>query len=213
MIAETAKKPRKGSWGRNPRGPKRDTHRAPSGFSKAAKTDSSTPISQEDTLKIVPLGGLGEIGKNMCFLEYKDDIIVIDAGFKFPDEDFLGVDYIIPNTEYLEKNRDKIRGVLFTHGHMALFIKTPAGNIVHTADFKFDHSPTSGQPIDLDHLRGLGDKGVTLLMSDSTGAEREGHSISEKTIMENLDLIFQESKQMIVCGTFSSLIYRIQQII
>ncbi|TSC73883.1 MAG: ribonuclease J [Parcubacteria group bacterium Gr01-1014_44] len=286
MIVETAKKPRKGSWGRNPRGPKRDTHRAPSGFSKAAKSDSTTPISHEDTLKIVPLGGLGEIGKNMCFLEYKDDIIVIDAGFKFPDEDFLGVDYIIPNTEYLEKNRERIRGVLFTHGHMdhiggwpylqeklgnpdiygaaltrglilkrheefthlpqvkfhlvkaddvvklgdhfeveffhvnhnipddmALFIKTPAGNIVHTADFKFDHSPTNGKPIDLEHLRQLGDRGVTVLMSDSTGAEKEGHSISEKTIMENLDLIFQESQNMIVCGTFSSLIDRVQQII
>ena len=287
MIAETtAKKPRKSSWGRTPRGPKRNMRRAPSGFSKAAKSDSTTPISQEDTLKIVPLGGLGEVGKNMCFLEYKDDIIVIDAGFKFPDEDFLGVDYIIPNTEYLEKNRDRIRGVLFTHGHMdhiggwpylqeklgnpdvygaaltrglilkrheefthlpkvkfnlikaddvvklgdyfeveffhvnhnipddmALFIKTPAGTVVHTADFKFDHSPTNGKPIDVDHLRSLGDKGVTVLMSDSTGAEKEGHSISEKTIMENLDLIFRDSKQMIVCGTFSSMIDRMQQIV
>ena len=286
-TASTAKKQRKSSWNRRPPGPKRNMRRAPSGFSKAADSEgSATSPSTDDTLKIVALGGLGEIGKNMSFLEYQDDIIVIDTGFKFPDEDFLGVDYIIPNTEYLEKNRDKIRGVLFTHGHMdhiggwpylqeklgnpdaygaaltrglilkrheefphlpkvkfnlvkagdvvklgdyfeveffhvnhnipddmALFIKTPVGNIIHTADFKFDHSPTSGKPIDLDHLRALGDKGVTLLMSDSTGAEREGHSISEKTIMENLDLIFHESKQMIVCGTFSSLIDRIQQII
>lgn len=244
-------------------------------------------IPAEDTLKIIPLGGLGEVGKNMSVLEYKDDLIIIDAGLKFPDgSDMPGIDFLLPSVEYLEKKKNNIRGLIFTHGHMdhiggfpylqeklgnpdlyggaltrgliakrhdefkhlpklkfnivkagdtvrlgdhfrveffhvnhnipddlALFIQTPKGTVVHTADFKFDHSPTNGQPIDIEHLRTLGNRGVSVLMSDSTGAEKEGHSISEKTIMENLELIFRESNQMMVCGTFSSLIDRIQQIV
>lgn len=266
----------------------------PSGHPRKSKThpliiteERKTSAPVEDTLKIIPLGGLGEVGKNMSILEYKDDIIIIDAGLKFPDgSDMPGIDFLLPNVEYLEKKRDKIRGLIFTHGHMdhiggfpylqeklgnpdlyggalthgliakrhdefkhlpklkfnivkagdvvrlgdyfqveffhvnhnipddlALFIETPRGTVVHTADFKFDHSPTNGQPIDIEHLRTLGNRGVSVLMSDSTGAEKEGHSISEKTILENLELIFQESQQMMVCGTFASLIDRIQQIV
>ena len=279
-MIETTKKPRRSSWRRAP-APRPARRRLP----PAGLTQPNVE-SREETLKIIPLGGLGEIGKNMSLLQYKDDILVVDAGFKFPDEDHLGIDYIIPNTEYLEKNKNKIRGLTLTHGHMdhigalpylleklgnpdiycgaltrgliakrheefvhlpklkvhvvkadetvkfgdyfeveffhvnhnipddlALFIKTPAGNVVHTADFKFDHSPTNGQPINIEHLKELGRRGVAVLMMDSTGAEREGHSISEKTIMENMELIFRESKQMIVFGTFASMIDRIQQII
>ena len=285
MIETITKKPRRSSWRRPPASqysrPKKDL------WEKDGLNARTTPAAgREDTLKIIPLGGLGEIGKNMSLLQYKDDILVIDAGFKFPDEDHLGIDYIIPNTEYLEKNRSKIHGLILTHGHMdhigalpylleklgnpdiycgaltrgivakrheefvhlpklkvhivkaddtakfgdyfdveffhvnhnipddlALFIKTPVGNVVHTADFKFDHSPTNGLPINIEHLKELGQKGVAVLMMDSTGAEREGHSISEKTIMENMELIFRESKQMIIFGTFASMIDRIQQII
>ncbi|MBI2058041.1 MAG: ribonuclease J, partial [Candidatus Yanofskybacteria bacterium] len=277
----TTKKPRRSSWKRSPAS-RTARRRTP----PAMGPTKTTSEHGEETLKVIPLGGLGEIGKNMCFLEYKDDILVIDAGFKFPDEDHLGIDYIIPNTEYLERKRQNIRGLILTHGHMdhvgalpylleklgnpdiyggaltrgivakrheefphlpklkfhivkaddtvkfgdyfqveffhvnhnipddlALFIKTPIATVVHTADFKFDHSPTNGQPINLDHLRELGNRGVTMLMADSTGAEREGHSISEKTIMDNMELIFRESKQMIVFGTFASMVDRIQQIV
>ncbi len=276
----TAKKPRRSSWRRPPAS--RPARRGPP---LTGRTQQNIEPG-EDTLKIIPLGGLGEIGKNMSLLEYKDDILVIDAGFKFPDEDHLGIDYIIPNTEYLERKRQNIRGLILTHGHMdhvgalpylleklgnpdiyggaltrgitakrheefthlpklkfhivkaddtvkfgdyfeveffhvnhnipddlALFIKTPVATVVHTADFKFDHSPTNGQPINIEHLKELGNRGVTVLMSDSTGAEREGHSISEKTIMDNMELIFRESKQMVVFGTFASMVDRIQQIV
>ncbi len=280
MIETITKKPRRSSWRRPPASRPARRELSPTGPTQPNIEPG------EDTLKIIPLGGLGEIGKNMSLLEYKDDILVIDAGFKFPDEDHLGIDYIIPNTEYLEKRRGRIRGLILTHGHMdhvgalpylleklgnpdiyggaltrgivakrheefthlpklkfhivkaddtakfgnyfdveffhvnhnipddlALFIKTPIATVVHTADFKFDHSPTNGQPINVEHLRELGKRGVTVLMTDSTGAEREGHSISEKTIMENMELIFREAKQMLIFGTFASMVDRIQQIV
>jgi len=281
------KKTRK-NWRRPPVSSMRNRTTPPSGGASYSSPKDANPSveTKEETLKIIPLGGLGEIGKNMSLLEYKDDILVIDAGFKFPDEDHLGIDYIIPNTEYLEKKKQNIRGIVLTHGHMdhvgalpylleklgnpdvycgaltrgiivkrheefshlsklktfvvkaddvikfgnhfeveffhvnhnipddlALFIKTPMGNVVHTADFKFDHSPTNGQPINIEHLKELGKRGVMVLMMDSTGAEREGHSVSEKTIMENMEVIFQESKQMVIFGTFASMIDRVQQIV
>jgi len=232
------------------------------------------------------LGGLGEIGKNCYVVEYKDDILIIDAGILFPDENMPGIDFIIPNTAYLEQKRDNIRGLLLTHGHMdhigavpylqtklgnpdiytaeltknmvlkrhsefphlpklpihvvkdgdrvklgdhftveffhvnhnipddlALCIETPAGNFIHTADFKFDPTPVNDRPMDLDKLRKFGDRGVLGLMIDSTSAERSGHSISEQTIYENMDVIFKEATGLLVFGTFSSMINRMQQIV
>jgi ribonuclease J len=241
----------------------------------------------EDKLKLIPLGGLGEVGRNMMLLEYKDEILIIDIGFRMPEEDMPGIDYIIPNIDYLLENDryKKVVGVLITHGHfdhiggipyiinkignppifasalargiilkrqdefpdnpklditevkdgfktklgkfeveffrqnhnipdnMGLFIKTPVGNIVHTSDFKFDPFPVNEPATNFENLKRIGNEGISLLMSDSTGAEEEGHSLSEKQIFENMDTIFKEAKGRIIISTFSSLINRIQQVI
>lgn len=241
----------------------------------------------KDTLKIIPLGGLGEVGRNSCVIEYKNDIIIIDIGIGFPEDDMPGIDYCIPNFSYLEGKEKNIRGVIFTHGHMdhigglpyvlqklgnppiytmklthgiiakrhiefpflpeldvtvvekgesvmmgdirveffhvnhtipddtAIIIETPAGRIVHTADFKFDETPLNEEPADLEFIKSIGDRpgGVSVLMSDSTGAEKAGKTLSEQVIQDNLEIIFKESKGMIIVGTFSSLINRIQQMI
>ncbi len=239
----------------------------------------------EKFIRIIPLGGLGEVGRNMTLLEYRDQILIIDMGLKMPEDDMPGIDYVIPNIKYLKGKEKNIVGVVFTHGHydhigavpylieklqyptlyapglakgiiirrqqdfphlkrldlrqvrakqkiklgvfsieffrqnhniadnLGLFIKTPLGNIVHTSDFKFDPNPVYDKPTDFEHLRKLAKRGVLVLMSDSTGAEEEGHSLSESTIMENLDKIFAQSKGKIIAATFGSLINRIQQLI
>ncbi|MBI2063858.1 MAG: ribonuclease J, partial [Candidatus Yanofskybacteria bacterium] len=241
----------------------------------------------DDTVKIIPLGGLGEVGRNMCVLEYKNDIMIIDVGFGFPEEDMPGIDYTLPNIAYLDGKQERIKGIVLTHGHMdhigglpylinrlgnptiyamnltrglaikrhqefphlpeldinivhsgeiihlgefeieffhvnhnipddtALIITTPAGRIVHTADFKFDPQPLNEKPADLNFIKSIGDRGISMLMSDSTGAEKDGKSISESVIQENLEKIFEESSGggMILAATFSSIINRIQQLI
>ena len=241
----------------------------------------------EPYLKIIPLGGLGEVGRNMTLLEYKDSILVIDMGFRMPEEGMPGIDYIIPNIAYLTKNKKykNIVGILFTHGHydhigavpyimsrignppiyagpltkgiilkrqeelpmqpklkitevkdgskvnlgpfkieffrqthtipdnLGIFIETPVGNIVSTSDFKFDKFPVNEPPTDFARLKKIGTRGISLLMSDSTGAEQEGHSLSEKEINKNLGEIFKKTKGRIIVATFSSLINRLQQII
>jgi len=236
-------------------------------------------------LRIIPLGGLGEIGRNMMVLEYGNDSIIIDMGLQFPEENMPGIDYIIPNTAYLKNKRDKIKGVIITHGHMdhigaiphsmgrlgnppiyaapltlgimkkrqedfpsaprlntheiketdrislgcfnieffhvnhnipdglGLVIDTPIGRIVHSGDFKFDHSPIGDKPTDISRLTQISKKGVLALMSDSTSAEKPGHSISEKEIQDNLELIFKEASGRIIIATFASLISRIQEVI
>lgn len=245
---------------------------------------STEEAGSQNTLKIIPLGGLGEVGRNMTVLEYGKDIIIIDVGFGFAEDDMPGIDYTLPNVSYLDDKKDRIRGIILTHGHMdhvgglpflinrlgnptiycmnltrgiimkrhlefphlpdleinlvhpkevihlgefeieffhvnhnipddtALFITTPAGSIVHTADFKFDPQPLNEQPADLEYIKKIGDRGVTVLMSDSTGAEKDGTSISESVIQDNLELIFKEATGMIIAGTFSSILNRIQQL-
>ncbi|RJQ14225.1 ribonuclease J [Candidatus Parcubacteria bacterium] len=239
----------------------------------------------ENTLRVVGLGGLGEIGRNCTVLEFADDIIVIDIGLGFPEEDMPGIDFTLPNVQYLSENKKKIRGVVFTHGHydhiggipylidkignpplfaspltagiirkrqedfpkgprlnlhivkendqirlgkfmvsffhvnhnipddFGLKIDTPIGTVVTTSDFKIDETPVNDKPADLVKLKRIGDQGVLLLLGDSTGAESEGHSISEKTIQENLEQIFKQVKGRVIAATFSSLINRIQQLI
>ena len=236
-------------------------------------------------LRIIPLGGLGEVGRNMMLFEYGGRILIIDMGFRMPEEDMPGIDYIIPNIACLKGKQKNILGVVFTHGHydhigavpyfiekignptlyasglakgiimrrqedfphspkldietvkdgseiklgpfeieffrqnhniadnLGLFIKTPVGNIVHTSDFKFDQNPVYDLPTDFAKLKELGKRGVLLLLSDSTGAEEEGHSLSEREIFKNLEEIFKTAKGRIITATFSSLINRIQQII
>ena len=236
-------------------------------------------------VKVMMLGGLNEIGKNLAVIECENDIIMVDCGLGFPDEDMLGVDLVIPDTTYLEKNSDRIRGLFLTHGHedhigaipyvlrkldvpvygtrltlgiienklmehqlpyepelncvtagetvkagcfsvefirvnhsiadaCALAIKTPAGTIVHTGDFKLDLTPIEGEIMNLTRLGQLGEEGVLLLMCESTNAERPGYTPSEKKVGQSLDNIFmQKSDKRIVIATFSSNVHRVQQII
>ncbi len=236
-------------------------------------------------VKVMMLGGLNEIGKNLAVIECENDIIMVDCGLGFPDEDMLGVDLVIPDTTYLEKNCDRIRGLFLTHGHedhigaipyvlrkldipiygtrltlgiienklmehqlpfepelncvtagetvqagcfsvefirvnhsiadaCALAIKTPAGTIVHTGDFKLDLTPIEGEIMNLTRLGQLGEEGVLLLMCESTNAERPGYTPSEKKVGQSLDNIFmQKSDKRIVIATFSSNVHRVQQII
>ncbi|MEA3295559.1 MAG: ribonuclease J [Patescibacteria group bacterium] len=241
--------------------------------------------NQFNNIRIIPLGGLGEVGRNMTLLEYKSKILIIDMGFRMPGEDMPGIDFIIPDISYLKLRTKDIVGVVFTHGHydhigavpyymdklgnppmfasaltkgiilrrqtdypnqpkldittiknktkitlnpfkieffrmnhnipdnMGLFIETPAGNILHTSDFKFDHSPVNDLPTDIEYLKEISRRKITLLMSDSTGAEEEGHSLSEAEIQKNLEKIFIKSQNRIIAATFSSLINRVQQLI
>ncbi|MCR5447388.1 MAG: ribonuclease J [Schwartzia sp.] len=234
-------------------------------------------------VQIIPLGGLGEIGKNMTVIQYEDDILLIDAGLMFPDEDMLGIDLVIPDITYLLENSDKIRGIVLTHGHedhigalpyvlkqidvpvygtrltlgilegrlkennvdcgnlhavmpgdiinagcfsvgfirvnhsipdaVGLSIKTPLGMIVHTGDFKLDYTPIDGKMTDFKRFSDLGNKGVLLMMADSTNAEKEGHTSSERTVGIAFDKAFHNAKQRIIVATFSSNVHRIQQVI
>lgn len=237
-------------------------------------------------LRVIPLGGLGEVGKNMTLLETPRDIIIIDCGVGFPDEEMPGVDLVIPDFSYLERNRDKIRGVYLTHGHedhigsvpyllrhmnipvygtrltlgilekklsefhyeeklhlitveagdtlpagtdfrvefihvnhsiadaCALAIDTPIGKVVHSGDFKLDVSPIDGQMMDLARFGALGNEGVELLLCESTNAERDGFTPSERSVGKTLEEIFLTNKdKRIVIATFSSNVHRVQQII
>lgn len=235
-------------------------------------------------LKVIPLGGLMEIGKNITVIEYGDDIIVIDCGLAFPEDEMLGIDLVIPDVTYLIKNREKVRGIVLTHGHedhigalpyvlrdlkvpvygtkltlgllqykleehgmandihmqviiqggsiklgafeidfirtthsiadsVALAIHTPIGVIVHTGDFKIDFTPIEGEPLDFAKFAELGKKGVLLLMSDSTNVEREGYTMSERTVGDSFEDIFINAKRRILVATFASNIHRVQQVI
>jgi len=233
-------------------------------------------------LRVIPLGGLGEIGKNMMALEYGQDIIVIDAGVMFPEADMLGIDLVIPDIAYLEDHRDSIRGIFITHGHedhtgalpyvlaainvpvyaprlaaglislklkehrlrdvrletvepgkpvqagafsveffrvchsipdaMGLAIRLPLGLVIHTGDFKIDHTPADGVPTDLGHLGRMCQDGVFLLMSDSTYAEVEGYTASEQVVGEALEEVIATAPGRVMIATFASLIARIQQV-
>ena len=239
---------------------------------------SSTP------LRIVPLGGLGEIGQNMMTLEYDGEIIVIDAGILFPEENMPGVDFGIPDISYLVQNKDRVRAILITHGHedhigalpyvlpeldvpvyssrlshglitvklrdrgklrdarlnvaephspfkigpfraeffrvchsipdsMGIAIDTPLGLVIHTGDFKIDHTPADGLSTDFPALARLTSDGVLLMFSDSTYAEVEGYTESEQVVGEALDRVIGEAKGRVLVATFASLISRIQQVV
>ncbi len=243
-------------------------------------------MSKKQKLKIIPLGGLDEIGKNITVIEYGEEILVIDCGLAFPSESMLGIDLVIPDTTYLARNRNKVVGLLLTHGHedhigavpyafknfnapiygsrmtlgllehklkehgmvsevelntvkpgtvkkigqnfkvefinvnhsiagaLALAIHTPAGVLVHTGDFKIDCTPINGEMINLTRLGDLGRAGVLALFSDSTNVERAGYTMSERTVGERFDEIFEQSQdKRIIVASFASNVHRIQQII
>ncbi|MBQ1941325.1 MAG: ribonuclease J [Anaerovibrio sp.] len=234
-------------------------------------------------LQIIPLGGLGEIGKNMTVVRYGDEIILIDAGLMFPDEEMLGIDLVIPDITYLLENQDMVKAIVLTHGHedhigalpyvlkqikvpvygtrltlgilegrlrengvdsgmlkvvnqgdsikagcfnvnfirvnhsipdaVGLAITTPMGTIVHTGDFKLDYTPIDGKMTDFRRFSDLGNKGVLLMMADSTNAERSGHTPSESTVGASFDKAFHNARSRIIVATFSSNVHRIQQVV
>jgi ribonuclease J len=236
------------------------------------------------TLRIIPLGGLGEVGKNMMLLEWQDHIVVIDAGVMFPQNDMWGIDLVIPDFGYLLEKRNHVEGIIITHGHedhagglpyllrevqapifatrltlglirvklreygiltqaqlhrveagdtidlgpfaieffatnhsipggLGLAIDTPQGVIVHSGDFKIDHTPVDGRPADLGMFAELGNRGVLVLLSDSTNSESPGFTPSERVIDQALDEVFTSAPGRIIVTTFASLVSRIQQVV
>jgi len=238
-----------------------------------------------DTLRIIPLGGVGEVGKNITVIEAAGEILVVDCGLAFPEQEMLGIDLVIPDVTYLRENRDRVRAILLTHGHedhtgglpyvlpqipgtpiytskltaglvtgklkehkllgqtslnvvepavefrvgtfavtpfrvnhsipdgMGFAIRTPLGTIVHTGDFKFDHTPPDGRRADLGLIAQIGNQGVEFLLSDSTRAEREGYTLSEKTVGDSLNQLVREASGRVIVATFASNISRVQQVL
>ena len=234
-------------------------------------------------LRVIPLGGLGEIGRNMMLFEYGDDIIAVDVGLMFPEEEMLGVDLVIPDFTYLRANARKLRAVFLTHGHedhvgalpwfcrefsvpvygtrltqglvrvklkehrlpleplrevkagesvragafeveffpvahsipdaCGLIVRTPLGTVVHTGDFKLDHTPVMDQHTDLTRLGQIGGEGCLLLLADSTYAEVEGHTPSEQLVGDSLRTIMVNAEGRVIVATFASLIARVQQVV
>lgn len=248
----------------------------------------SNPGKDRGILRVVPLGGLGEVGKNMMIMEYiadgVHDSVLIDTGIMFPENDMLGIDYIIPDFNYIMDRLDTIRGVIITHGHedhtgaiahvmkhvdapiyatrltrgllevklqdaglldqielvtvqagesadMGVFkteffhqthsipdcvgvgLTTPVGLVVHTGDYKFDHSPVDGWPPDYAKLGEFSQRGVLALFADSTNATVPGWTPSESDIEPALDIIFRDAPGRLIVATFASLISRVQQIV
>ncbi len=247
------------------------------------KMDKNRKRKYTTPLRVIPLGGLKEVGKNMTAYEYGRDIIIVDTGIKFPDDDLLGVDVVIPDTTYLEKNFKKVKAIIYTHGHedhiggapyilkkfkvpiystrltlalidkklkehnikniqmiekkagdifkigpftvelihvnhsipdaVAVYIKTKAGTVIQTGDFKVDYTPVSGDIIDLRRFGSLGREGIDLLLSDSTNAQHRGFTMSESTVGDTFETIFRHTEGRIVVASFASNLFRIQQII
>ncbi|MBI1894838.1 MAG: ribonuclease J, partial [Candidatus Rokubacteria bacterium] len=246
--------------------------------------EKAEPFPPEPAVRVIPLGGLGEIGLNMMLIESGDDLLAVDCGLMFPDDEMLGIDYVIPDFSYLLAKREALRGVVLTHGHedhigalpyllreanppvygtpltlalarerlrehdlaetadlrpikprdvielgsfrievirvthsivdgIGLGINTPVGILVHTGDFKLDPSPVDGEPPDYHKLAELGERGVLLLMSDSTNVDRPGHTPSEREVGRALEEIFKKASGRVILATFASHIHRIQQVL
>ena len=249
------------------------------------KSKSKSKAKTPDSIRIIPLGGLEQIGMNMTAIEYNGSILVIDCGMAFADDTLLGIDLIIPDITYLKQNKSRVKGFLITHGHedhigaipyifkeinapiygtklslaliskkleehglkdsvklkmveygnkfyiqnfkvefirtnhsisdaAAIAIRTPAGLILHTGDFKVDYTPVYGDAINLARMAELGQKGVLAVFSDSTNAARKGYTMSEATVGKTFDTMFaQHQKERIIVATFASNVDRVQQVI
>lgn len=233
---------------------------------------------------LIPLGGLGEVGKNMLVVEYGEDIVLIDAGLMFPEDELLGIDVVIPDITYLQENRHKLRAIIITHGHedhigalpyilkdfdvpvygmklaiaiikskfneipmtrepnfqlikprdvlkfgkmefeiiqsthsipdsVAIFIRTPVGNVFHTGDFKLDQTPVDGKLLDINRIAQISEEGVKVMLSDSTNVEKAGFTQSEKVVGEAFNEQFRIAKGRIIIATFASNVHRIKQAI
>jgi ribonuclease J len=241
-------------------------------------------MAEQNKLSLIPLGGTGEIGKNLQVLEYNDEILIIDCGVKFPDDEMLGIDLVIPDIAYLLPRKEQIKGIIITHGHedhigalpfilnqlnaplygtkltvglveaklknngivnpqnlhiikpreilklgsfeveafsvahsipdaVGYAIQTPVGLIVYSGDFKIDHTPSKGENVDFERLAHYGKQGVLAFICDSTNVERPGYTMSEQTVGETFDQVFNKAKQRIIVTTFASNVYRIQQVL
>ncbi len=256
-------------------------------FTAQSTDGKNTKFFIEPKLRVIPIGGNEETGgKNMMAIEYKNDIIIIDAGLMFPDQDMPGIDFVIPDVSYLEQNKHKIRALLVTHGHldhigaipyiyeklgspqiyssplaiglirgkleefglaegaklntvkigedvlqlgvfkvrtfhlthsipqaMGFAIDTPEGIVIHTGDWKIDHTPADGKPVDFSQIAMLGGEKPLALICESTNVEKPGVSVSEKEIEDTLFKIMDQVKGRLIIATFSLLISRIQQIL
>ncbi|MBE0699856.1 MAG: ribonuclease J, partial [Anaerolineaceae bacterium] len=234
-------------------------------------------------LRVIPLGGLGEVGRNMMAYEYDGEILVVDTGLMFPENDMLGIDYIIPDITYLVERKLKVRGIVITHGHedhigaihhvidqiqapiystlltrgllevklarngmlgkaelktvqagdtvqigpfkveffhvchsipdaVGIGIETPAGLVVHTGDYKFDHTPVDNWPSDYAKLSEFSRRGVMALFADSTNSERPGWTLSERIVDTAFENVFKQAKGRIIIASFASLVSRMQQV-
>ncbi|MFA4885086.1 MAG: ribonuclease J [Desulfotomaculaceae bacterium] len=241
-------------------------------------------MAKEPKLSLIPLGGLGEIGKNMMAVRFGESILIIDCGLMFPEEEMLGIDIVIPDITYLLDNRDSVLGIVLTHGHedhigalpyvlrhlnvpvygtkltlgllqgklkeqnalgetslhtvkprdsvqigpfkvefirvshsipdaISVAVHTPMGVVFHTGDFKFDLTPVDGQVTDFHRLAQLGEKGVLVLLSDSTNAEKPGYTMSERVVGNTFDENFRQATERIIITTFASNVHRLQQAI
>lgn len=241
-------------------------------------------MSTQPQLKILPLGGYGEVGRNMTALELDGAIMVIDCGLMFPESDMPGVDLVLPNYRYLIENQDRLVGYFITHGHedhhgalpfvlpqapapvyatrltrglievklkehrqlggaqlitiepgeriqagpfvvepfrvahsipdaVGFAVETPLGLVIHTGEYKFDLTPVSGEPTDIHRLAEYGRRGVVALLSDSTNAERAGHTPSESLVRDALERVFERAEGRIILATFASNISRVQEVI
>ena len=253
-------------------------------MSKQNSNNNGQP--NKNAIKIIPLGGLHEIGKNTCVFEYNDEIMLLDAGLAFPTDEMHGVNIVLPDMAYLRENSHKIKGMIVTHGHedhicgiahhlkrfdmpmiygprlamtllrdklegagvsdrttiksvvpreivsigesfsvqfirnthsiadsFTIVINTPIGAIVHSGDFKFDHTPIDGEYFDIQKLAEHGSKGILCLLSDSTNAELPGHTPSESSVIPNLHRIFSQAEGRIMVTTFASSVHRVNIIL
>lgn len=240
----------------------------------------------DSTVRVIPLGGLGEVGMNMMIVETDDDMLVIDCGVQFPEYSTPGIERVIPNMEYIRQHRDRVRAVLITHGHLdhigglphlmrlvnapiyaprlatemirrelkksggrelanvqvnsvrlerdyrfgefraqwisvchsipdscSIYLDTPQGGILHTGDFKFDNEPMLGLPTDYQSLSEIGQRGVRLLLSDSTNAEDEGTSRSDRIAAEAIYREIAEANGRVIIASFSTQIARVQMVV